>query len=156
MLGVRVNECFRQLVHAGSLPMESYSLMMHAPTLLFGFVLLLGGFLPASASPSAAPGRGSDSNEGAVGASASISSKVDGRKGTVVYKGNKVWEGRVRRNLVAIAEALGGRYGDCAAAWDGKKLVWENKPGAAANLRAANLREKLEALHERREGLKGK
>ena len=106
---------------------------MKTVTIIVGTFLSFGGLNFVHSSPTS--GSDTEPRKDEAVSSASISSSVNGRNGTVVYNSEKVWEGRVRNMLTAIAEDLGGKYGACAAAWDGKKLLWENKPGAAAKLR---------------------
>lgn len=48
--------------------------------------------------------------------------------------GEEVWSGKVKKGLIAVSKSENGR--DLAAAFDGRKLVWENVDGAGAQLEA--------------------
>jgi len=67
-----------------------------------------------------------------VTSSNSISSSTTDDKGTVTYNGKEVWKGKVKKGLTAIAKSIDDE--NLAAAWDGKKLVWENVKGAGKKL----------------------
>ena len=75
-----------------------------------------------------------------VNSSASISSSVSDGKGTVKYNDREVWKGKVRKGLNTVAKSVDGE--DLAAAWDDKRLVWENVKGAGQKLEP-DLRELL-------------
>ncbi len=70
----------------------------------------------------------SDSSE----ASASISSSNSDGKGKVSYNKKEVWKGKVRKQLFALAKSDDGKQ--CAAAFDGKKVVWELNKGDGKKL----------------------
>lgn len=61
-------------------------------------------------------------------------------KGTITYKGQEVWKGRVTSDLKVIGKVVSGnttKYAEgteLAAVWDGEKLLWENVKGAAQEL----------------------
>lgn len=72
-------------------------------------------------------------------------------KGTITYKGEKVWKGPVKGDLKAFSKvaAAAGEDGEqenieYAAVWDGKKLVWENRSGAADALEPERLKAERE------------
>lgn len=74
------------------------------------------------------------------GANANLSTSVINGKGTITYNGRQVWQGAVKKDLKAFSKVVStnenGQQKDTeyAAVWDGKKLVWENFPGAGAAL----------------------
>lgn len=70
-------------------------------------------------------------------AAASIGATTSDGQGTVTYNQKEVWRGKVRQQLIAIARSVGdkGYDGDYAAAWDGKRLVWESVKGAGDKLK---------------------
>ncbi|NNM28288.1 MAG: hypothetical protein HKO57_02110 [Akkermansiaceae bacterium] len=77
--------------------------------------------------------------------SASISSSVSNDTGSVKYNDKEVWTGKVRKGLNTVAKSVDGA--DLAAAWDGRKLVWENVKDAGKKLEP-ELKELLKKLKQ--------
>lgn len=73
-----------------------------------------------------------DSDSDSSTASASISSSTKDGKGTVSYNDKEVWKGKVKKQLSALTKAEDGK--ECAAAFDGKKVVWELNKGDGKKL----------------------
>ena len=63
----------------------------------------------------------------------SISSSVTNGKGSVIYGKKVVWEGKVKKGLSQIAKSENGK--NSAAAYDGRKVVWELNEGDGKLLR---------------------
>ena len=65
--------------------------------------------------------------------SASISVKTVNGQSTVTYNGKDVFTGRTKGKVTAKASSANGT--EYAAAFDGKKTIWENVPGAAKHVK---------------------
>ena len=65
-------------------------------------------------------------------ASANISVQQNNDEATVKYNGKEVWKGKVEKLVIAVAKSVDGN--DLAAAFEGKKLLWENVAGAGKQL----------------------
>ncbi|MCD6051540.1 MAG: hypothetical protein K0Q55_2949 [Verrucomicrobia bacterium] len=66
-------------------------------------------------------------------AAAGISVSFDGSKSTVIYGGQKVFEGPTKAKATAAVKNVNGvQY---AAAFDGTRVVWENVKGASAKVK---------------------
>jgi len=70
--------------------------------------------------------------QSARNATAGISVKTENGKSLVVYKGKTVWSGKAAGKVTAKAKTIDGK--EYAAAFDGKKVVWESPKGAAKQL----------------------
>ena len=64
--------------------------------------------------------------------SASLTTQQTNDRGSVTFNGTKVWEGKVRKSLIAVSKSVDGKT--LAAAFDGKKVVWENAAGVGTQL----------------------
>lgn len=104
---------------------------MYAPLILKISVLLLLGGLPFVHARERADQK-EEAREDKKNARASISSSQNGDQGTVTFNGKEVWKGKVEKGLSTVASSVDGK--SLAAAWDGKKLVWESEKGAGAAL----------------------
>ncbi len=116
---------------------------MNTPLILkISAAILFGGLHATQAAPANRKAEPPAGTPPGTPDSISISASHNGDEGTVTYKNVKVWNGKVRKRLTAIARSIDGE--DYAAAWDGKKLVWENVKGAAGKLK-----DKLRELEKR-------
>ena len=106
---------------------------MHAPLILKISALLLFGGLPFVHARDRVDSK-EEAREDRKNSGASISSSQNGDRGTVTYNGKEVWKGKVEDGLSTAASSVNGK--SLAAAWDGKKLVWESEKGAGAALQA--------------------
>ena len=64
--------------------------------------------------------------------SASISVQTNNDESKVTYNGKEVWKGKVKKPVITVAKSIDGN--DLAAAFEGKKLLWENVAGAGKQL----------------------
>ena len=85
-----------------------------------------------------------------VSSSNSISSSTANDKGTVTYNDKEVWKGKVKKGLTTIAKSVDEE--NLAAAWDGRKLVWENVNGAGKKLEP-DLKKALKQQEKLKKGL---
>ena len=67
-----------------------------------------------------------------VSSSSSISVNQSNDEAIVKYNGKEVWKGKVKKPVIAVSESENGN--DLAAAFEGKKLLWENVAGAGKRL----------------------
>ncbi|HEY1169997.1 MAG TPA: hypothetical protein VGH19_01390 [Verrucomicrobiae bacterium] len=64
---------------------------------------------------------------------AGINVTYDGGKSTVIYGGQKVFEGPTKTKATALVKNVNGvQY---AAAFDGTRVIWENTKGASTKVR---------------------
>ena len=78
--------------------------------------------------------------------SVKISVNQTNDEAVVTFNDKEVWKGKVRKSIIAVAKSVDGK--DLAAAFDGKKVVWENVAGAGKQLederkKAAKRKKKL-------------
>ncbi len=71
--------------------------------------------------------------QSARNAAAGVKVTVANGKATVAYKGKVVWSGKAKSRVTAKARTVDGK--EYAAAFDGKKVLWENVKGAAKQVR---------------------
>ena len=64
--------------------------------------------------------------------SVSISVKTNNDESTVTYNNKEVWKGKVKKPVITVAKSVEGK--DLAAAFEGKKVLWENVVGAGKQL----------------------
>lgn len=64
--------------------------------------------------------------------SVSISVEQTNDEAVVKFNNKEVWKGEVRKSVIAVSKSENGN--DLAAAFDGRKLLWENVAGAGAKL----------------------
>lgn len=67
-----------------------------------------------------------------VTSSSSISVNQSNDEATVKYNGKEVWKGKVKKPVITVSKSENGN--DLAAAFEGKKLLWENVNGAGKQL----------------------
>ncbi len=68
----------------------------------------------------------------ASSSSAFLSTQQTNDRATVTFNGTKVWEGKVRKSVIAVSKSVDGKM--LAAAFDGRKVIWENAAGAGTQL----------------------
>ena len=67
-----------------------------------------------------------------VTSSSNITVSQSNDEATVKYNGKEVWKGKVRKPVIAVSKSDNGN--DLAAAFEGRKLLWENVAGAGKQL----------------------
>lgn len=108
--------------------------LMAVAVIVGGPLVSLGGEKHAKSSKSVSSDSASSGSMPGVSTDSGISVNSVNGQTTVTYKGEKVWSGHTSRPVSALSSNDNGT--EYAAAFDGKKVLWENTSGAAEHLKS--------------------